>query len=98
MAKQRKVGSPFAPDTEQGPQVDKDQFEKVLSYIKYGTEQGATLMAGGERVGQKGYFVQPTIFTDVTNDMKIWNEEIFGPVQAIQKVIHNPTAICIYHK
>ena len=86
MANRRKVGNPLAPDTEQGPQVDKAQFEKVLSYIQYGKDQGAKLMAGGGRVGQQGYFVQPTIFTDVTNDMKIWNEEIFGPVQAIQKV------------
>ena len=86
MANKRKVGNPFSPDTKQGPQVDKAQFEKVLDYIKYGKEQGANLVAGGDRVGKQGYFVQPTIFTEVTNEMKIWNEEIFGPVQAIQRV------------
>ena len=87
MAKKRKVGDPFAPDSEQGPQVDETQFEKVLSYIKCGKEQGAKLAVGGDRVGQKGYFIQPTIFTNVTEEMKIWNEEIFGPALAVQKVI-----------
>ena len=86
LAKKRKVGDPFNPDNQQGPQVDKDQFEKVLGYIKSGKEEGAKLAVGGDRVGQKGYFVQPTIFTDVTKEMKIWNEEIFGPVLAVQKV------------
>ena len=85
-AKQRKVGDPFAPDSQQGPQVDKTQFEKVLGYIENGKEQGAKLVVGGDRVGEKGYFIQPTIFTDVTEEMKIWNEEIFGPVLAVQKV------------
>merc|ERR1712012_1129252 len=84
-AKQRKVGDPFAPDSQQGPQVDKTQFEKVLGYIENGKEQGAKLVVGGDRVGEKGYFIQPTIFTDVTEEMKIWNEEIFGPVLAVQK-------------
>jgi len=84
-AKQRKVGNPFAPDSQQGPQVDKTQFEKVLGYIENGKQQGAKLVVGGERVGEKGYFIQPTIFTDVTQEMTIWNEEIFGPVLAVQK-------------
>ena len=86
-AKKRKVGNPFAPDSQQGPQVDKTQFEKVLGYIETGKEQGAKLVVGGERVGEKGYFIQPTIFTEVTQEMKIWNEEIFGPVLAVQKVV-----------
>ena len=81
------MGNPFAPDSQQGPQVDKTQFEKVLGYIETGKEQGAKLVVGGERVGEKGYFIQPTIFTEVTQEMKIWNEEIFGPVLAVQKVI-----------
>ena len=58
----------------------------MLGYIETGKEQGAKLVVGGERVGEKGYFIQPTIFTDVTKEMKIWNEEIFGPVLAVQKV------------
>ena len=58
-----------------------------MGYIENGKQQGAKLVVGGERVGEKGYFIQPTIFTDVTQEMTIWNEEIFGPVLAVQKVI-----------
>ena len=56
-----------------------------MGYIKTGKEEGATVALGGERHGDKGYFIQPTIFTDVRNDMKIMQEEIFGPVAAIAK-------------
>lgn len=56
-----------------------------MSYIKSGKEQGATLHTGGERIGSEGYFVQPTIFTDVTPDMRIVREEIFGPVSVVFK-------------
>jgi aldehyde dehydrogenase (NAD+) len=66
--------------TEQGPQVDNDQFNKVLSYVESGKQEGAKLMCGGERVGERGYFVAPTVFADVKDDMKIAQEEIFGPV------------------
>ncbi len=84
-AKARKVGDPFAADTEQGPQVDQDQFNKIMSYIESGKKEGARLAAGGEREGDKGYFVQPTVFADVKDDMKIAQEEIFGPVMSIIK-------------
>jgi aldehyde dehydrogenase (NAD+) len=84
-AKQRKVGDPYAPDTCQGPQVDKDQFNKVMSYIEAGKKEGAKLAAGGGRVGDKGYFIEPTVFTDVKDNMKIAQEEIFGPVMSIIK-------------
>mmetsp|Transcript_17492 Transcript_17492/g.25713 ORF Transcript_17492/g.25713 Transcript_17492/m.25713 type:complete len:504 (-) Transcript_17492:387-1898(-) len=70
---------------EQGPQVDSLQFNKVLSYIEKGKEQGATVACGGGRLGDKGYFVQPTVFTDVEDDMVIAKEEIFGPVMSILK-------------
>jgi len=83
-AKSRKVGNPFD-KVEQGPQVDEEQFNKVLGYIKSGIDEGANLRAGGAKWGDKGYFVQPTVFSDVTDDMKICREEIFGPVQVIQK-------------
>ena len=56
-----------------------------MNYIKSGKEQGATLHTGGERIGSEGYFVQPTIFTDVTPDMRIVREEIFGPVSVVFK-------------
>jgi len=84
-AKRRTVGDPFASDTEQGPQVDEEQFKKVLGYIQSGVAEGACLRAGGGKYGDTGYFVQPTVFSDVTDDMKICKEEIFGPVQVIQK-------------
>jgi aldehyde dehydrogenase (NAD+) len=82
-ARNRTVGDPFDPKTEQGPQVDSAQFEKVMGYIGSGRSEGAKLVCGGERVGDKGYFIQPTVFADVQDDMKIAKEEIFGPVMSI---------------
>jgi len=61
------------------------QFKKILDYIKSGKDQGARCVSGGERIGQKGYFVKPTIFADVKDDMKIAKEEIFGPVVCVLK-------------
>ncbi|MBV9302389.1 MAG: aldehyde dehydrogenase family protein [Acidobacteriaceae bacterium] len=84
-AKRRTVGDPFDTKTEQGPQVDNDQFNKVLSYVEAGKREGAKLMCGGERIGDKGYFVAPTVFADVKDNMKIAQEEIFGPVMSIMK-------------
>merc|ERR1712088_123575 len=84
-AQKRTVGNPFDPANEQGPQVDKEQFEKILGYIEKGKSEGANLLAGGGPAADKGYFIQPTVFADVTDDMAICKEEIFGPVQAIQK-------------
>ena len=82
-ARRRTVGDPFDPNTEQGPQVDRDQFDKVMSYIDAGKREGAKLVCGGGRVGDRGYFVQPTVFSDVQDHMKISREEIFGPVLSI---------------
>jgi aldehyde dehydrogenase (NAD+) len=84
-AAKRTVGNPFDPATEQGPQVDKDQFDKVMGYIQSGQSQGAKLVHGGGRVGDEGYFIQPTVFADVKDNMKIAEEEIFGPVMSIIK-------------
>jgi aldehyde dehydrogenase (NAD+) len=84
-AKRRKVGDPLDRSTEQGPQVDDAQFEKVLSYVEAGKREGAKLMCGGDRVGDRGYFVAPTVFAEVKDDMKIAQEEIFGPVMSILK-------------
>jgi aldehyde dehydrogenase (NAD+) len=84
-AKKRTVGNPFDKTTEQGPQVDQDQFDKVMSYIDSGKQEKANLATGGKRVGDKGYFIEPTVFTDVRDDMKIAREEIFGPVMTILK-------------
>jgi aldehyde dehydrogenase (NAD+) len=82
-AKRRTVGDPFDPKTEQGPQVDQIQFDKVMSYIESGRDQGAKLVCGGDRVGDRGYFIEPTVFADVQDEMKIAREEIFGPVMSI---------------
>ena len=84
-AKARKVGDPFDPASEQGPQVDDVQFEKVMSYISSGKQEGASLLAGGNRVGNRGFFIEPTVFADVDDGMKIAKEEIFGPVMSIMK-------------
>jgi aldehyde dehydrogenase (NAD+) len=80
-----KVGDPFAPDTFQGPQVSQLQYDRIMGYIQEGKKAGATIETGGERHGDKGYFIQPTIFSNVTEDMKIMQEEIFGPVCSIAK-------------
>ncbi|KAG6422901.1 hypothetical protein SASPL_113283 [Salvia splendens] len=79
------VGDPFDPNVNQGPQVDKKQFERVLSYIELGKKEGATLLTGGKPLDRKGYYIEPTIFTDVTDGMTIAQEEIFGPVMSIMK-------------
>ena len=84
-AAQNKVGDPFAADTFQGPQVSKLQFDRIMEYINSGKQGGAKVEVGGERHGDKGYFIQPTLFTDVTENMKIAQEEIFGPVITVQK-------------
>jgi len=92
-AKKRTVGNPFDFSNEQGPQVDEEQMNKILGYVESGKQQGAKLLTGGARFGDRGYFVQPTVFGDVTDDMKICKEEIFGPVQSIQKVKNVEDAI-----
>jgi aldehyde dehydrogenase (NAD+) len=82
-ALKRKVGDPLDPRTDQGPQVSQSQFDRVMGYIEAGKSEGATLACGGERVGDRGYFVQPTVFSGVQDDMKIAREEIFGPVMSV---------------
>jgi aldehyde dehydrogenase (NAD+) len=82
-SKERKIGDPLDPKTEQGPQVSKEQLDKILGYIDLGQKQGATLMTGGHRVGDKGFFVEPTIFDNVKDDMAIAKDEIFGPVVSV---------------
>ena len=84
-AKKRTVGDPFDRKTEQGPQVDEAQFDKVMSYIDSGKKEGASLLCGGGRVGDRGYFIEPTVFAGVRDDMTIAKEEIFGPVMSIIK-------------
>lgn len=82
-SKKRKLGDPLDPTTEQGPQVSQEQMDKILGYVEQGNKQGAKLVAGGKRHGPKGYFVEPTIFDNVKDDMAIAKDEIFGPVVSV---------------
>ncbi|WP_422377902.1 5-carboxymethyl-2-hydroxymuconate semialdehyde dehydrogenase [Roseibium sp.] len=75
-----KVGHPLDPKTEIGPLIHKTHFDKVTSYFGIAKENGATIAAGGERHGDQGWFVRPTLFTGADNSMQIAQEEIFGPV------------------
>ena len=75
-----KVGHPLDPATEIGPLVTQEHYNKVTSYFDIAKEDGATVAAGGVKVGDEGYFVRPTLFTGATNKMRISQEEIFGPV------------------
>jgi aldehyde dehydrogenase (NAD+) len=82
-AKGRKIGDPLDPSTEQGPQVSQEQLDKIMGYVDLGQQQGAKLVTGGAKRGDKGYFVEPTIFDDVKDDMAIARDEIFGPVVSV---------------
>ncbi|XP_031667236.1 retinal dehydrogenase 2-like [Oncorhynchus tshawytscha] len=84
-AKRRTVGSPFDPTTEQGPQISQEQQSRVLEFIQSGISEGARLECGGKALGLKGFFIEPTVFSNVKDDMRIAKEEIFGPVQQIMK-------------
>jgi aldehyde dehydrogenase (NAD+) len=76
------VGDPFDPHTVQGAQVTEEQYYRIMQYVDHGKKE-ARLVCGGERKGQTGFFIKPTIFADVRTGMKIHDEEIFGPVQSI---------------
>ena len=87
IAQSTRLGDGLDPETEMGPLVSKEQYERVTGYIASGSEQGAKLNTGGvERPDglAKGHFVRPTVFTDVKNDMRVVREEIFGPVVCVQ--------------
>jgi aldehyde dehydrogenase (NAD+) len=81
------------PDTTIGPLVDRTQYEKVLKYIEIGKQEGAKLVAGGNKKSGGGYFVEPTVFSNVSPDMRIAQEEIFGPVQSIIKFDDEETVV-----
>lgn len=76
-----------------GPQVSKQEFDKVLKYIDIGKKEGAHLFKGGHKMARKGYFIEQTIFTDVEDNMTIAKDEVFGPVTCIMKVSDNDEAI-----
>jgi aldehyde dehydrogenase (NAD+) len=82
-----KVGDPFDPTSTQGAQVSEAQFNRIMNYIEIGKQEGGKLILGGDRnvegTNAKGFFINPTIFADCTNDMRIAQEEIFGPVLTV---------------
>ena len=84
-AKKQRIGDPFDMVTTQGPQISQEQCDRIMGYIDIGISEGANLLSGGKRVGNKGYFIQPTIFDGVKDNMRIAKEEIFGPVMNILK-------------
>jgi len=92
-AQNNAVGDPFDQKTFQGPQVSQVQFDRIMSYIDAGKQAGATVEIGGNRKGDKGFFIEPTICSNVTEDMKIVQEEIFGPVCSISKFSTKEEAI-----
>lgn len=92
-AKQLNVGDGFEDATSAGPVVSKVQYDRIWSYIDAGKQQGAQCVLGGEKRAGKGYFVDPTIFTNINPDMKIVQEEIFGPVLAVGKFSTEEEAI-----
>lgn len=85
MSEEVQVGDPFDANTFQGAQIDQKQMDKILGYIEAGKNEGAELLTGGARHGDKGYFVEPTVFGNVNDDMSIAKEEIFGPVMSVLK-------------
>jgi phenylacetaldehyde dehydrogenase len=79
-AQKIKLGAGVDPDTEMGPLVSEEQLKRVTGYLESGQKEGAKAVTGGKRVGDRGYFVAPTVFTGANSEMKIVREEIFGPV------------------
>nr|XP_011436817.2 retinal dehydrogenase 1 [Crassostrea gigas] len=79
------TGDPFDPNTQQGPQVDEEQYKKILELVESGKTDGAKVECGGAAVGGQGFFIKPTVFSGVTDNMRIAKEEIFGPVQQLFK-------------
>ncbi|KAM9832590.1 retinaldehyde dehydrogenase 3 [Neosynchiropus ocellatus] len=93
-AKKIAVGDPLDPRTSHGPQIDQQQFDKIMDLIESGKKEGARLECGGASVGEKTLFIQPTIFSGVTDHMRIAKEEIFGPVLCIFTFKSQQEAIC----
>lgn len=99
LAKTAKMGDPMLPDTQVGPITTPPQYEKVKNYIELAQEEGATLLLGGRPVaddkGKCGWFIEPTIFGDVRNDMRIAQEEVFGPVLSVIRFKDEAEALAI---
>jgi aldehyde dehydrogenase (NAD+) len=90
---QRKLGHQLDPDSTQGPLISREQSDKVVGYLDAGQREGARVVTGGQRHGNKGHFIQPTIFDGVTDAMSIAREEIFGPVASVLGFTDESTVI-----
>ncbi|MGY3365407.1 aldehyde dehydrogenase (NAD+) [Bradyrhizobium sp. GM2.4] len=84
-AKSLRIGDPLDRKTVLGPVISEKQMKSVLDYVDIGRKEGATLVTGGEKVGDRGYFISPTVFANVAHEMRISQEEIFGPVVSVIK-------------
>ncbi len=84
-AKDQIIGDPFDEATTQGPQISEEQLNTILHYIEAGRKEGARCATGGKKLARAGYFIEPTVFDNVTDEMTIANEEIFGPVLSVMK-------------
>jgi len=86
-ARKLKIGNGLDESTEMGPLINQGQLDTVLGYVEVGKKEGAKLVTGGEKLTggdyDKGFFMQPTVFSEVTQKMRIWREEIFGPVLSV---------------
>ena len=87
------IGDPMDKKTDVGPVINKKQFDTVMDYIKTGKEEGAEILTGGKRSGDKGFYIEPTVFINANNKMKISQEEIFGPVVTLIKFKNDDEAV-----
>jgi len=92
-----RVADPFAEDVEMGALINHAQYQRVLAHIQRGVQDGARLLCGGERPAHlaKGYFIRPTLFTDVPLDSALWQQEIFGPVLCVRRFTTEDEAIAL---
>ena len=92
-----RVADPFAEDVEMGALINRAQYQRVLAHIQRGVQDGARLLCGGERPAHlaKGYFIRPTLFTDVPLDSALWQQEIFGPVLCVRRFTTEDEAIAL---
>lgn len=90
-----RIGDPLDPSVTLGPVISDKQMQRVLDYIDIGRREGAQAIAGGERLGSRGYFIQPTVLTGVTGTMRVAQEEIFGPVVSVLSFTDEDEAISL---
>jgi aldehyde dehydrogenase (NAD+) len=88
-----RIGNPLDDGATMGPLISQKQMERVIGYADAGKREGAEILCGGGRAGNRGYFVEPTVFAAVTGDMRIAREEIFGPVVAVMRFSEEDEAI-----